>query len=205
MRIEYRDGFAILHMQMGKANAISPSFLAAALKALDELEEQSVNCIILTGYDKYFSAGLNLLELWEYNRIQLLEFVQQFEAVFVRILRLPQIVIAAINGHAIAGGAILAQLADYRIMVDGDLRIGVNEIDLGIPFPRQILEILKERLPRASYFDVLYRGLLFPPQEALRVGLIDEISAPESLEQRAILLATELAAKSKTALACIKH
>jgi enoyl-CoA hydratase/carnithine racemase len=205
MKIEYRGEVGILRMQAGKANAMSPSFLSLLDQKFDELQERPVTCLILTGDDKNFSAGLNLIELWEYDRIQLAQFMEQFAATFVRLIRLPFAVIAAINGNAVAGGAILAQLADYRIMARGDARIGVNEINVGIPFPQQALEIVKSRLPRSSYFDAIYRGLLFTPDEALKYGLIDEVCEPTDLEQRAFALAEELAAKNRVALTSIKH
>src|SRR5207253_3584377 len=138
-----------------------------------ELQKQPVGCVILTGYEKHFSTGLNLLELWEYDRAQMTQFLQQFCTVFMKVVRLPQVIVAAINGNAIAGGAILAQTADYRIMARGEARIGVNEINVGIPFPRQALEIIKSRLPRQYYFDAIFRGLLFTPDEALKIGFLD--------------------------------
>jgi enoyl-CoA hydratase/carnithine racemase len=205
MHIEYKDKIAIVRMQLGKANAMGTDFLSSLSKVLDQLQEKPTGCVVLTGYDRFFSAGLNLPELWEYDRFQLTQFLEQFSTVFMRLMKVPQVVIAAINGNAIAGGAILAQTADYRIMAKGDIKIGVNEIQVGIPFPRQVLEIVKDRIPNRSYFDVFYRGVLFNPEEALKVGLIDEVSEPTALEERAISLAQEMAAKNWEALACIKR
>ncbi len=205
MNIEQHDGVALLRMQTGKANAMSASFLNALDQALDELYRKKTGAVVLTGYEKHFSAGLNLLELWEYDRSQLTQFLERFSSVFLKLMRLPQVMIAAINGNAIAGGAILAQTADYRLMARGDFRIGVNEINVGLPFPRQVLEILRERLPRASHFDAFYRGLLYAPDEAQKVGFIDEVCAPNELEARAMAIAQELAGKDREALARIKH
>jgi len=205
MQVEYKDGVAIARMQLGKANAMGANFLTGLTQMLDQLQERPAGCVVLTGYDRFFSAGLNLLELWEYDRVQLSQFLTQFNNAFMRLMKIPQVLIAAINGNAIAGGAILAQTADYRIMAKGDIRIGVNEIQVGIPFPRQVLEIVKDRLPVSSHFDAIYRGLLFNPEEALKVGFVDEICDPEELEQRAFSLAKEMAAKHWDALACIKR
>jgi enoyl-CoA hydratase/carnithine racemase len=191
-------------MNTGKANSIGGNFLAALGQALNELHEKRVKCLIMTGYEKNFCAGLNLIELWEYDRAQLTHFLEQFADVFVGVIKLPCVLIAAVNGNAIAGGAILAQLADYRLMARGDSRIGVNEINIGIPFPHQALEIVKQRLPRRSYFDAIYRGLLYSPDEALKAGFLDEVCEPSMLEGRALSLAEEMAAKSRDALAEIK-
>src|ERR1051326_6757641 len=105
---------------------MSAAFMTSLGKALDELHTHPSKCVILTGYEKHFSAGLNLLELWEYDRAQLTHFLEQFSGIFMKLMRLPQVMIAAINGNAIAGGAILAQTGDYRIMARGDARIGVD-------------------------------------------------------------------------------
>jgi enoyl-CoA hydratase len=205
MKIEYRGEIGIFRMQAGKANAFSAAFLASLDEKLDEIIEQPVNCLVVTGDEKNFSAGLNLIELWDYDRMRLTQFLERFSSVFMKVLKLPSIVIAAVNGNAIAGGAILALLADYRIMARGESRIGVNEIDVGIPFPPQVLEIVKQRLPRPSYFDAIYRGLLYKPDEALKAGFVDEVCEPSMLEERAISLAQEMALKSRSSLASIKH
>lgn len=205
MRVEYRDNIAIARMQLGKANAMGASFLTGLTQILDQLQEKPAGCVILTGYDRFFSAGLNLLELWEYDRVELTQFLNKFSSTFIRLVKLPQVVIAAINGNAIAGGAILAQTADYRIMARSEIKIGVNEIQLGIPFPRQVLEIVKDRLPPTSHFDAIYRGLLYTPDEALKVGFVDEVCESDELEKRAFSLAQEIASKQWDALACIKQ
>lgn len=205
MPIEYKGSVAIARMQLGKGNAMGAGFLTALNQMLDELQEKSAGCVVLTGYDRFFSAGLNLLELWEYDRVQLAQFLTQFNCTFMRLMKLPQIVVSAINGNAIAGGAILAQTTDYRIMAKGDIRIGVNEIQVGIPFPRQVLEIVKENLPVTAHFDAIYRGVLFSPEEALKVGFVNEICDIDELEQRAFSVAKEMAAKHSGALACIKR
>lgn len=205
MQIEYREKVAIARMQLGKANAMGADFLSGLSKMLDQLQEKPAGCVVLTGYDRFFSAGLNLLELWEYDRFQLSQFLDNFSSVFMRLMKMPQVLIAAINGNAIAGGAILAQTADYRIMARGDIKIGVNEIQIGIPFPRQVLEIVKDRLPNHSYFDAIYRGTLFSPEDALKVGFVDELCDATALEERALSLAQEIASKNWDALACIKR
>lgn len=205
MKLENKDGVLWLRMEAGKANAISDSFLTALDGLLDELHGNTSPALILTGYDRHFSAGLNLLELWEYDRMQLTHFLEKFSGVFLKLVRLPQVIIAAINGNAIAGGAIIAQTAEYRIMAQGDARIGVNEVQLGIPFPRQVLEIVKARLPYTSHFDAIYRGMLFGPEEALKIGFVDEVCVANELEDRAFKLAKEFSTMSFEAVSRIKR
>lgn len=207
MKIEVLDGIVVLRMQAGKANAMSISFLESLDGLLTTLETQhkEAKCIVFTGYEKFFSAGLNLLELWDYDEAQLKAFFHLFSTVFLRWVKLPQLVIAAINGNAIAGGAILAQTADYRIMAQGDFKIGVNEVNLGIPFPKQVLDIVKQRVPATSYFEVFYQGRLYNPEAALKIGFIDEVCSADQLETRALSLAQELNQKSRAALQCVKR
>jgi enoyl-CoA hydratase/carnithine racemase len=205
MNIEYQDGIAWLRMRTGKANAIGDNFLKLLAEATVELAASAAKVVILTGDERNFCAGLNLVELWDYNRQEMTEFIRQFSNTFLRFIKLPQVVIAAVNGNAIAGGAILAQTAEYRLMVDSGAKIGVNEVNLGIPFPRQALAMVASRLARDKYFEVIYQGKLFTPPEALQIGLIDEICPASGLESRAVQLAQDLASKNRRALARIKQ
>jgi enoyl-CoA hydratase/carnithine racemase len=205
MDIEYQDGVAWLRMRTGKANAIGSNFLKLLGEATAELAASSAKVVVLTGDERNFCAGLNLVELWDYNRQEMTDFIGKFSSTFLRFTRLPQVVIAAVNGNAIAGGAILAQTAEYRLMVAEGAKIGVNEVNLGIPFPRQALAMVASRIARDKYFEVIYQGKLFTPAEALQMGLIDEICSTTNLALRAAELAQDLAGKNRRALARIKQ
>src|SRR5207249_7628146 len=113
-------------------------------------------------------------------------------------------VVAAVNGHAIAGGCVLALQADVRIGARADFRMGLNEVQLGIALPAVVLETLRAQVPPQSLLPIALEGRLFPPHEALALGLLHEVVPKESLEQRAAERALELASLPRQAFAAVK-
>ncbi len=106
----------------------------------------------------------------------------------------PRPVVAAVNGHAIAGGCIIAAACDARLMAAGDGRIGMPELVVGVPFPAIILEICRFAFPQPALQQLVYRGMTSKPDDALRRGLIDEVVDAGALASRAMAVAEELAA-----------
>jgi len=113
--------------------------------------------------------------------------------------------VAAVNGHAIAGGCVLALQADVRIGAASDFRIGLNEVQLGIGLPAVVLEALRAQVPAASLLPIALEGRLFSPEEAVSVGLLHEVVPADRLEQRAVARAMELGALPGAAYASVKH
>lgn len=101
--------------------------------------------------------------------------------------------VVAVNGHAIAGGCVLAACADYRLMAREPGRIGIPELLVGVPFPVVPLEILRFATPRQHLQALIYRGLTLPADEALRYGLIDAVAEPDRLLDEAVAVANQLA------------
>jgi enoyl-CoA hydratase len=110
------------------------------------------------------------------------------------LFSLPKPLVVAVNGHAIAGGCIFALTGDYRIMAAGNGRIGIPELLVGVPFPPAVIEVVRFSVPPQHLQSLMYTGKTVPPDEALRLGLIDEVTPPESLIARATEVATRLAA-----------
>jgi len=125
-------------------------------------------------------------------------YVEQFLTALSSMLRtlftFPRPVVAAVNGHAIAGGCIIAAACDSRLMAAGDGRIGMPELVVGVPFPAMILEVCRFAFPQPALQEMIYRGLIVKADEALRRGLIDEVVEAGALESRAMAVAEELAA-----------
>ncbi|HEV8676207.1 MAG TPA: enoyl-CoA hydratase/isomerase family protein [Methylomirabilota bacterium] len=168
-------GVAEIRLACGKANALNPRSLAALAAAFDEAAGVAARGVVLTGYDRYFSAGLDLVGLYDFDPSAMDAFVADFDRVMLRIFAEPRPVVAAINGHAIAGGCILALACDARVMADGDGRIGLNEIRLGLPFPAAALEIARHAVPGEHLEAILYGGQLYGPADALTRGLVDGV------------------------------
>jgi enoyl-CoA hydratase len=193
-RVEWRDGVAVIRLTCGKANALNPRSLAAIERGLDEAVGGGARGIVLTGYERFFSAGLDLVTLYELPRDDMDEFMARFDAVMLRVFAFPRPVVAALGGHAVAGGAVLALACDVRVMGAGAGRFGLNEIRLGVPFPASALEIVRHAVPAGSVEEVLYEGELFDPPGALARGLVSAVIEGDAVEaacQACVGLATQ--------------
>ncbi|MBC8069987.1 MAG: enoyl-CoA hydratase/isomerase family protein [Deltaproteobacteria bacterium] len=204
MRIE-RDGeLALVRMEAGKANSMNREMLAKLLELFRELEDSDARGVVITGDGRSFCAGLALTTLIDLDRGSMRGFIDAFSETMTRLFRLGLPVVAAIDGHAIAGGCVLAAQCDVRIAAEGAARIGINEVQLGIGVPSVVLEPMRLLLPPASFVPVALEGKLFTPSEAKQVGLVDEVVAPTQLLPRAIERARELAAVPGEAFAQVK-
>jgi enoyl-CoA hydratase len=174
-RLEWRDGVALVRLTCGKANALNPRSLAAIEGALDEASAGDARGLVLTGYERFFSAGLDLVMLYGVERAAMDRFIAQFDAVMLRVFAFPRPVVAAVGGHAVAGGGILALACDARVMGAGAGRVGLNEIRLGVPFPASALEIVRYAVPAGSVERVLYEGELHEPRDARALGLVTDV------------------------------
>ncbi len=200
----HRDGeVALLRIQAGKANAINAAFLERLGALLGELGD--ARALVITGHQGFFSAGLDLPALLTLERAGMKSFIDGFSASMQRLFELPLPVVAAVNGHAIAGGCVLALQADYRVITDAACRIGLNEAQLGIGLPPVVVETLRCQVPASSLLPIALEGRLFEPQEALKVGLVHEVVPAASLEVRALAKARELAAIAPTSYRQIKE
>ena len=200
--VEEADGVAVVRLQTGRANAINPAFLEAANAALEKAT--GAGAVVLTGYDRYFCAGLDLVTLSDFSRGQMLAFMGQFDRLGLRLFTWPRPVVAAINGHAIAGGCALALACDVRIMARGEFRMGLNEIELGLPLPISALEVARASIPQAHLDTLLYGGQLYGPDEMNDKGIVDGLANPETVLSDSLEVAQHLAAKPSAAFAQIK-
>ncbi len=192
LEVKHDNGIAILHMRHGKANALDTE-LCVALKDALERSQPTAKAVVLTGEGKIFSAGVDLVRLLEsddYRRALLQSLAQALERLFFY----PRPVVTAINGHAIAGGCILACAADHRVMTQEAARIGVPELLVGVPFPALALEIMRASTTPYHLQQLMYRGLTCEPSQALAWGLVDELVDKERVLERALARAREFAA-----------
>src|SRR5262249_55328120 len=204
MELETREDVAVLRLANGKANAMSETFLARLNRLLDRLHESPARAAVLVGTGNAFSAGLDLPSLIGLSRDAMRAFIGEFEHTMLRVFRLARPVVAAVNGHALAGGCRLALQADRRLAPAGGARIGVNEAAIGIGLPSTVLETLRCQVAPASLVPIALEGRLFGVEDALRVGLVDEIVEPAALEARAVERARSLAAVGAAAFAQVK-
>ena len=180
-------------MAHGKVSALDALFCDALVKEITEVARGPARALVLTGTGSSFSAGVDLFQALEGGADYLSRFLPAMETFFRTLLTFPKPAVAAVNGHAIAGGCIIAAACDHRIMVNGTGRIGVPELAVGVPFPTLPFEIVGARVPQTRFRDLVYSGRVVLPPEALALGLIDEVADAEMLLPRAREVAKTLA------------
>jgi enoyl-CoA hydratase len=186
------DGILTLRLAHGKASALDIELLEALLRELDGVAED-VRALILTGTGSIFSAGVDLFRLTREGADYVRRFLPLLSQFFRTLFAFPRPVVAAANGHAIAGGCVMVLAADARLMAEGAGRIGAPELLVGVPFPAAALEVVRFAVPRDKVQSLLYTGRTLPPRDALAAGLVDEVVAPEALPARAEEAARQLA------------
>jgi enoyl-CoA hydratase len=195
IELSHRGGVAIVKMAHGKANALDIELCEALAAQLDALRDSGTKAIVLTGQGQMFSAGVNLIRLSDGGADYVRRFLPALHKLYDTVFFFPKPVVAAINGHAIAGGCVLECCADKRIAMAGGGRIGVTELLVGVPFPPLAFEIMRFASPPRYLADGMYSGATFTPDVALTRGLIDELAeGPAALFDRAIAAAETLAA-----------
>ncbi len=205
--IERKDagGIRTLKLAHGKVSAMDIELGEAFLNEMQDALDPSVKAVILTGSGSSFSAGVDLFRVLkdgpEYGR----RFLPVLDNLLRAALTLPKPMIAAINGHAIAGGCILAATCDHRIMSEGAARIGIPELAVGVPFPALPLQIMSARVADGPLRDLVYTGRTVLIDEAKALGLVDEKCPSGMLMDRAMEIAERLLAIPAGAFALTKQ
>ena len=199
------DGIRTLRLAHGKVSAIDIELGEALLKEIEDAGDPAVKAVILTGSGSSFSAGVDLFRVLkdgpEYGR----RFLPVLDDFLRAALTLPKPMIAAVNGHAIAGGCILAAACDHRIMTEGAARIGIPELAVGVPFPALPLQIMAARVADGPLRDLVFTGRTVLIDEAKALGLIDEKCPSGMLMDRATEVALRMAAIPAGAFALTKQ
>ena len=156
-------------------NALSSGLMR---RLREELREAGGRPILLTGTGGAFSAGVDLKEVLGFDAAGARAFLTLIEEMAGELFAYPGPTVAYVNGHAIAGGTVLALCCDFRVAADDpEILIGLNEVALGVPFPPAVLKLVGHRVPRRHLEEVVLGAALFPPTEACMLGLVDEVAA----------------------------
>ncbi len=175
-----------VHLDRGKSNAINQQMLEELGQAITDAQENpAVEGLILHGKEGFFSAGLDLIALYELDEEEVRRFWHTFMDVVRTFVAFDKPAVAAISGHSPAGGCVLAICCDYRVMADGDFIIGLNEVPVGIIVPDSIFQLYRFWVGSAKAYHYLLEGRLLPPREALGVGLVDEVVDMRSIRTAA--------------------
>lgn len=193
-------GIHELRLSRPPVNALNPALIELLDDTIVATIDAGFRAIILTGTTGIFSAGLDVPYLLTLDRSSIKTFWQRFIGLLHRIAASPVPIIAAISGHSPAGGAVLALFCDYRVAAAGEFRIGLNEVRVGLPLPEVIYAALVRQIGARHAERLAVQGLLIDPDEARRIGLVDEVVQAGGLVPAAVAYARELMALPRTAM-----
>jgi enoyl-CoA hydratase len=199
-------GLAIVAMTHGKANALDTAFCGALATTFRGLEaDTNVQAVILTGRGSIFSAGVDLIRALDGGPDYFKTFLPALHRLYETVFWFPKPVVAAINGHAVAGGCVLAAAADRRLMPGDGGRIGVTELRVGLPFPSLAFEIMRHVSAPHRFAEIIFGAATYAASAARELGLVDEIVEAAALMDEAARAARTLAALSPDAFALSKR
>jgi enoyl-CoA hydratase/carnithine racemase len=182
IKVSIKDRLAIITMNRGKSNALNREMITELNDMLTNIDaDPAIGGAMICGQENFFSAGLDLIELYNYNEDEVRSFWRLFFQFSANLTVFKKPLVAAINGHSPAGGCVIALACDARVMAEGKFIIGLNEVPVGIIVPHSIFELYAFWIGKATAARSLLEGRLFSPEEALQVGLIDEVVRPESI------------------------
>jgi len=181
------DGVATIVINNGKANALSHDVFEALNQALDRAEQDKA-VVILTGQPGIFSGGYDLKEMQK-GMNEAAALVTVGSKLTRRLAAFPFPVIGACSGHAIAKGAFIMLSVDYRIGIEGNFKIGLNEVAIGMTMHHAGIEIARHRLAPAHFYRSVINAEIYSPEGAVSAGFLDEVVAPDQLVNRANELA----------------
>jgi enoyl-CoA hydratase len=192
-----RDGrVAVVTMTTNKVNAQNQAFFADLHEAFDRLESDHPDApVVLTGQGGRFSAGLDLAEhfpLFSGPPEPVAAWFAGYRTTNMRLFTYPRPVVAAVNGHAFAGGLVTAAVCDRRVGVDRDVRFALNEVPIGIPMPAVYMRIMAYAWGERVAAQLSLFGETFDAERAHRLGVLDELAPADGLLARAVEIAGEV-------------
>jgi enoyl-CoA hydratase/carnithine racemase len=206
IRTELSDGILIATMSRGKANALTAAMVDEWNAVVFQANHPDVRGLVLASdRPKFFSAGFDAREVFDYDRPAMSHFFGAFMDLYEGLFRLPKPVVAALSGHTVAGGAILALASDVRVMAEGPFSFALNEVNLGIILPPGLVRMAVDVLGMQQTRQLFLGGEPLTPARALEIGLVSELAAPDQVLERALIRARALADKPAVAFSAIKQ
>ncbi|MDE2069660.1 MAG: enoyl-CoA hydratase/isomerase family protein [Gammaproteobacteria bacterium] len=203
-KFEHGNGILELRLAHSPANALNPALVHALHQAIESAGRSGTRALILSGAEGMFSAGLDVPELLKLDAAAMGTFWKEFIELLRAIAQSPIPVAAAITGHSPAGGAVLAIFCDTRIAAQGEFKIGLNEVQVGLPVPAVIYAAMQRLLGARQAERLCLHGLLIAPDEALRIGLVDQVLPMEQVIPAALEWCRSLLALPPQAVAATR-
>lgn len=206
VHLEVREGIVTVRLERGKVNALNEQVvdeLAGALRVLEA--DPAMRGVLLTGTGKFFSFGFDIPEFLGTPKADFARYLRKFTGLYRELFVHPRPVMAALNGHAVAGGCMLASACDGRVMAKENAKIGLNEIGFGSSLFAGSLELLRFWVGDRRAQEIVYGGALYGAEQALAFGLIDAAVSESELLDEARRRLHQLAGKSPAAFSSIKR
>ena len=206
LRLEKQGPLAIVRLDKPRGNAIDDELLADLRSACAELQRDEAlrGVLLASAHPKLFCPGLDLVTLVGYDRAAMERFMTAFSQTVRGLFALERPMLAAVSGHAVAGGCILALCADMRLLRRG-AQIGLNEVKVGVPLPWEVAVLLRHSLAPTALTRVALLGRNFQDADALAVGLADAVLEPDGFETQCLERLAEFVDKHPGALAATKR
>ncbi|MFL6194517.1 MAG: enoyl-CoA hydratase/isomerase family protein [Thermoanaerobaculia bacterium] len=186
--LEIQDHGPVRELRLARppVNALIPELVDALRGAIEAAPAEGARALVISGSPGRFSGGLDVPYLMQFDRAGIARAWEGFYAMLRALATSPIPIAAAVTGHAPAGGCVISIFCDARIMAEGDFKIGLNEVQVGIPLPPVIFHALKRLIGPREAERLAVSGVLIPAAEAHRVGLVDELAAPDRVVERAV-------------------
>lgn len=203
-KIEHGNGIVELRLARPPANALNPALVQALQQAIGPAARSGARALILSGAEGMFSAGLDVPELLKLDAAAMSTFWKDFIELLQTLALSPVPIAAALTGHSPAGGAVLAIFCDTRIAAQGEFKIGLNEVQVGLPVPAVIYAAFKRLIGARQAERLCLHGLLISPDEVLRLGLVDQVLPMERVIPAALDWCRSLVALPPQAVAATR-
>ena len=205
--VEHQDTVAIVKLSRGVTNVLDLELVNELDALLEKIEHDPGTSALVLGSnsEKFLSIGFDIPHLFELSRKDFETFFGEFNRVCLSLYTLPKPTVAAITGHAVAGGCILALCCDYRFIAEGKKLMGLNEIKLGVPVPYLADCVLQSIVGIRYAREMMDRGEFYGPADLARMGLVDEVLPVGDVMPKAVEKARLLGAWPRQAFALIKR
>jgi enoyl-CoA hydratase len=202
---EDANGVRTLRLAHKRANALDIELVQALTQALARATTDQARALVLTSEGPIFCAGVDLFRIADGGGDYVRRYLPAFAELMFALFAFEAPLIVAANGHAIAGGAVLLAAADHRLLVRGEARVGYTEHQVGVCFPPAALEVIRFGVPARRIEHMLYGAETYGCDDALALGFVDELVAPDELMPRAGALAARYSSPSLAAFVLTKR